>query len=113
MEGASLMVKVSVIQTGFHIDPVHWDMNLPCLVPTPRSLRPAVLRLILEWRRLQYTWKVRLMAHPAQNFSNHPGLVLFLICLQEPGKWDLLRDQGPDVFPSAFLAAAVSMASSP
>lgn len=31
MEGASLMVKVSVVQTGFHIDPVPWDMNLTAL----------------------------------------------------------------------------------
>lgn len=28
--------------------------------------------------------------------------------LPEPGKWNVLRNQGPNVFPSAFLAAAIA-----
>lgn len=37
MEGARLMVKVSVIQHSFLIDPVHWKMAGLVLFLIPRS----------------------------------------------------------------------------
>lgn len=37
MEGARLMVKVSVIRRSFLIDPVHWKMAGLILFFTPRS----------------------------------------------------------------------------
>lgn len=112
VKGASPMVKVSVAQTGFHIDPVHWDMNLTALF-LPRKPWASCFKTHswAEAFEVRVEGKADCLYRP--NFSTHPGLVLFLACLQEPGKWDILWDQGPNVFSSAFLAAAVSMASSP
>lgn len=61
------MAKVSVSQTSFRIDPVHWIMARPFSLLPLRSSWPTVLSLVRE-EELKYRWRMRPVAHPAWRF---------------------------------------------